>query len=59
MNRIIKYFAQMYANFIMRQLERIVNSGEEQTSWNHEFNFWMEQGLKLDTYCVSKEIYLD
>jgi hypothetical protein len=54
MNRIIKYFAQIYANFIIRQLERTVSSETEL-----EFMFWMEQGIKLDNYCVSKGIYLD
>ena len=54
MKKLIKYFAQKYADFIMRQLERTIGSETE-----HEFNFWMEQGLKLDNYCVCKEIYLD
>lgn len=54
MNGIIRFFAQKYANFIMNQLERTISYDSD-----FEFNFWLEMGLRLDSYCTNREIYLD
>lgn len=42
---------QSFADFIILKLG--FNSCE------YEFNFWMTQGLILDTLCVNNEIYLN
>lgn len=51
MKNITKKITQIFANLIISKL------GDSQTDF--EFDFWMNQGIILDTWCVSKQIYLD
>jgi hypothetical protein len=51
MKNITKIIAQFWANLIIKRLEGA------QTDF--EFDFWMTHALTIDTWCVSKQIYLD
>lgn len=50
--KIVKYFGQMMADFIIKRLE--------DTSSQEEFDFWFGMAIKLNAYCiVYYELYLD
>lgn len=44
-------FLQSIANFIYLRLKEAKN--------DYEFNYWMWQGLKLDSWCVDRNIWLN
>lgn len=45
-------FLQKYADFIYSMLETNMKNEKE-------FDYWMWQGLKLDYWCVERDIYLN
>jgi hypothetical protein len=51
MNRIITKFSQIYADFIIRNLNDSLGSDE--------FEIWFTQGLYLDLWCEQRGIYLN
>ena len=51
MKNITKKITQTFANLIISKLQG--------SKTDFEFDFWMNQGITLDTWCISKQIYLD
>lgn len=49
--KIIRYFAQSYANFL---IERLESSKDDR-----EFEMWFNQALYLDFWCENKGIELE
>lgn len=48
--RVIRKYAQMYADFLIERLKE---------STDQEFEIWFTQALYLDFYCEQRGIYLD
>lgn len=51
MKNITKKITQKIANLIINKLQN--------SQTDSEFDFWMNQGITLDTWCIGKQIYLD
>lgn len=52
----IRVISQRYANFIIQHLNN--HCMDDDLVSKDQFNFWMNQGIKLDSYCVNQDIYL-